>query len=111
MGHDFSRPASGGPGRVALGQGLDTRNTASTADDVELMIRDSQKPAGQRDMLGMGCLTVVPIKPGSHHPLDLSRYRGGGGGWKTIEGSIYPWAVTFKAMAAIDKVCPTLDPQ
>ncbi len=108
-GHDF--PTGFPEGRAAwlLVKAWDTRNTASTTDDVELMIRDNQKPAGQQDSLGVGYLTSASIKPDPTYPSTCPDTEGVGGGWKIPEGSIDPWAVTFKAMATVDKVCPTLD--
>ncbi len=108
-GHDF--PTGFPEGRAAWVnvKAWDTRNTASTADDVELMIHDSLKPAGQQDTLGVGYLTSATIKPDPTYPSTCPDTEGVGGGWKIPEGSIDPWAVTFKAMATVDKVCPTLD--
>src|SRR5574341_1808014 len=108
-GHNF--PTGFPEGRAAWVnvKAWDTRNTAVTTDDVELMIRDSQKPAGQQDSLGVGYLTSASIKPDPTYPSTCPDTEGVGGGWKIPEGSIDPWAVTFKAMATVDKVCPTLD--
>jgi hypothetical protein len=108
-GHNFPTGFPEGRAAWVLVKAWDTRNTTSTADDVELMIRDSQKPAGQQDSLGVGYLTSASIKPDPTYPSTCPDTEGVGGGWKTPEGSIDPWAVTFKAMATVDKVCPTLD--
>ncbi|HET8759525.1 MAG TPA: hypothetical protein VFN94_00540, partial [Nitrospiria bacterium] len=107
-GHNF--PTGFPEGRAAwlLVKAWDTQNTASTADDVELMIRDSQKPAGQQDSLGVGYLTAATMTDPTY-PQTCPDTEGVATGWKIPEGSIDPWAVTFKAMATVDKVCPTLD--
>jgi len=108
-GHNFPTGFPEGRAAWVLVKAWDTRNTAVTTDDVELMIRDSQKPAGQQDSLGVGYLTSAPIKPDPTYPATCPDTEGIGGGWKIPEGSIDPWAVTFKAMATVDTVCPTLD--
>ena len=108
-GHDFPTGFPEGRAAWVLVKAWDTRNTAVTTDDVELTIRDSQKPAGQQDSLGVGYLTSASMKPDPTYPATCPDAEGVGGGWKIPEGSIDPWAVTFKAMATVDKVCPTLD--
>jgi hypothetical protein len=67
-GHDFPTGFPEGRAAWVLVKAWDTRNTAVTTDDVELMIRDSQKPAGQQDSLGVGYLTSTSIKPDPTYP-------------------------------------------
>jgi hypothetical protein len=85
----------------------DTRNTADTSDDVELQIQDSAY--GNRRSLGVGYLTSSSVKPDPTYPADCPDVEGVGGGWKIPEGSIDPYAPSFKAMATLDGRCPTLD--
>lgn len=97
-GHNF--PTGFPEGRAAwiAVRAFDTRNTASTGDDVELMIQDAAN--GNRRSLGVGYLTASamldPTFPSSC-------------GWNIPEGSIDPYAFMMRAVATLDGTCPTLD--
>lgn len=96
-GHNFPTGFPEGRAAWVAVRAWDTKNTASVADDVELQIQDSAN--GNRRSLGVGYLTATamtdPTYPGCN--------------WHIPEGAIDPYAYTFRAMATLDKLCPTLD--
>ncbi|MFZ5863708.1 MAG: hypothetical protein ACOYXR_12805 [Nitrospirota bacterium] len=107
-GHNF--PTGFPEGRIAWLhlKAWDTRNTANTSDDVELFIRDSVRPAGAQDTLGVGNLTAQTLVDPAY-PSTCPDTSGSPTGWKIPEGSPDPYAIQFKAVASEDRVCPTLD--
>jgi hypothetical protein len=97
-GHNFPTGFPEGRAAWVTVRAWDTKNTAVTTDDVELQIQDSAN--GNRRSLGVGDLTTAEqVDP--TYPVACN--------WLIPEGSIDPYAYTFRAVATIDKVCPTLD--
>lgn len=105
-GHNFPTGFPEGRAAWVYVKAWDTKNTASTTDDVELMIQDSAN--GNRRSLGVGNLTsTAMVDP--NYPATCPDTEGHPTGWKIPEGSIDPYAVVFRAVATLDKICPTLD--
>jgi len=80
---------------------------AFDANGVELEIQDSVN--GNRRSFGVGYLTTGSTKPDPTYPSSCPDAESHPGGWKIPEGAIDPYAYTFRAMATLDKNCPTLD--
>ncbi len=106
-GHNFPTGFPEGRAAWVAVRAWDTKNTASITDDVELQIQDSAN--GNRRSLGVGYLTAASTKPDPTYPSTCPDAEGVTGGWKIPEGAIDPYAYTFRAMATLDKICPTLD--
>ena len=106
-GHNFPTGFPEGRAAWVAVRAWDTKNTAAITDDVELQIQDSAN--GNRRSLGVGYLTAASIKPDPSYLSTCPDTEGVTGGWKLPEGAIDPYAYTFRAMATLDKICPTLD--
>ncbi len=106
-GHNFPTGFPEGRAAWVLVKAWDTKNTVAITDDVELQIQDSAN--GNRRSLGVGYLTGASIKPDPTYSSSCPDTEGVSGGWKIPEGAIDPYAYAFRAMATLDKLCPTLD--
>ena len=96
-GHNFPTGFPEGRAAWVAVRAFDTRNTASIADDVELQIRDNVL---LRTSTGVGYLTTADM---------LDPTYAAGCNWHIPAGSIDPYAVTMRAVATKDGLCPTLD--
>src|SRR3990172_3433807 len=106
-GHNFPTGFPEGRAAWVAVRAWDTKNTAAITDDVELQIQDSANT--NRRSIGVGYLTATAIKPDPSYLSTCPDTEGVTGGWKIPEGSIDPYAYTFRAMATLDTICPTLD--
>lgn len=97
-GHNYPTGFPEGRNSWVAVRAFDTRNTASTADDVELMIQDAA--FGNRRSPGVGYLTNAPVIDNANFP---------GCNWEIPEGSPDPYSHQFRAVATLDGLCPTLD--
>ena len=96
-GHNYPTGFPEGRNSWVAVRAVDTRNTAITTDDVELMIQDSAFT--NRRSAGVGNLTDAPMVD-PNFP---------GCNWIIPEGSPDPHARQFRAVATLDALCPTLD--
>ncbi|MDO9372702.1 MAG: hypothetical protein Q7U07_08980, partial [Gammaproteobacteria bacterium] len=87
-GHNFPTGFPEGRAAWVAVRAFDTKNTASTADDVELLIQDSAN--ANRRSLGIGYLTTATETTDPVYPTCA--------GWKFPEGSIDPYAFTMRAL-------------
>ncbi|MFZ5588373.1 MAG: hypothetical protein ACOY4M_01805 [Pseudomonadota bacterium] len=96
-GHNFPTGFPEGRAAWVAVRAFDTKNTASVTDDVELDIRDNVL---NRVSKGVGYLTATEMLDPTY-PASCN--------WVIPAGSIDPYAVTFRAVATLDGLCPTLD--
>ena len=96
-GHNFPTGFPEGRSAWVAVHAFDTKNTASTADDVELLIQDSAN--ANRRSLGVGYLTSA----------DMIDPTFGACNWHIPAGSPDPYSLQYRAVSTSDGVCPTLD--
>ncbi|MFZ5863709.1 MAG: hypothetical protein ACOYXR_12810 [Nitrospirota bacterium] len=106
-GHNFPTGFPEGRAAWVAVRAWDTNNTPELTDDTELKIQYSPNSADRS--VGIGYLTAGTVKPDPTYPSNCPDSGGHAGGWKLPEGSIDPNAYAFRAMATLDKRCPTLD--
>ena len=99
-GHNFPTGFPEGRAAWVAVRAFDTKNTASIADDVELMIQDA---TFNRRSLGVGYLTTAAETSDPFYPTSTCPE------WSWPEGSIDPYAFTMRALAGKGDGCPTLD--
>src|SRR3990172_579319 len=97
-GHNFPTGFPEGRAAWVAVRAFDTKNTASTADDVDLQIQDSAN--ANRRSTGVGYLTDADMLDPTY-PAACN--------WHIPAGSPDPYARQFKAVATLDGTCPTLD--
>lgn len=110
-GHNFPTGFPEGRNAWVKVSAWDTRNTADTSDDVELEIETSVDLAGGGSRttrsLGVGNLTTTGSAPGEADLLDDVNFLSSCG-WHVPPGSPDIYAYQFRAVASLDKACPTL---